>query len=281
MDATPQRQPYASDLTDPQGRVLQPLRPPPVRAGAPRTTDLREGLKAIRYRLHYGCAWHARPHDLPPEGTVRDSCHRWRRAGLGAQLPDRLRRQLRRAEGRNDEPTAAIRDRQAVKGTRSRGVRGSDGGQKSTGSKRPIRVDTLGLRLGGVVHAARIPDRDGAKLVFARAGRQLPTIPLVWAEGGYAGQLIPWLWTRCAWVLELVKRSAAATGWVLLPRRWVVERPFAWRSNGRALARDSAYHPETTAAWIQIGRIHRLLRRLTKGKPTCPKVRALVNCTGV
>jgi putative transposase len=278
MDGTLPRQAYDSDLTDGQWAVLEPLLPAVVPAGAPRRTDLREVINAILYRLHNGCAWDALPHDLPAEGTVRDYFHRWRRQGLWEQLNDTLRRQVRKAEGRAEEPTAAIIDSQSAKGTRTSGVRGYDAGKKVKGSKRHILVDTVGLLLGVVVHAAHIQDRDGAKLVFERAWRKFPTLRRVWADGGYAGKLIAWLQTLCGWVLEIVKRSDDVKGWVLLPRRWVVERTFAWLSQCRVLARDYEYHPETSEAWVQIGMIHLMLRRLQPGKPQRRKRPRLVNC---
>src|SRR4051812_8851025 len=118
MTAKPPRKPYRTDLSDGEWGLLEPLLPPPVRAGAPRTTDLREVVTAILYRLHQGCAWHALPHDFPPEGTVRAYFHQWRNSGLLARINDALRRSVRQAEGRNQEPTAGIIDSQSVKGTR-------------------------------------------------------------------------------------------------------------------------------------------------------------------
>src|SRR5262245_53350412 len=169
MDAKAARTRYRSDLTDEQWHLLAPLLPPPVPAGAPRTTDLREVVKAILYRLHNGCAWHALPHDFPPEGTVRDYFHTWRRSGLGGKINDLLRRQVRRAEGRDEEPSAGIVDRQSAKGTRTSGTKGYAAGKKVKGTKRPLLVDTRGLLLCVVVHAAGIQDRDGAKLVLGKA----------------------------------------------------------------------------------------------------------------
>jgi putative transposase len=281
MDATPLRPAYDSDLTDAQWGVLQPLLPPVVPAGAPRTTDLREVLNAILYRLHNGCAWSNLPHDLPPEGTVRDYFHRWRRQGLWEQLNDALRGQLRQAVGRDEQPTAAIIDSQSAKATRTSGVRGYDAGKKVRLTKRHILVDTLGLLLCVVVHAANVQDRDGAKLVFERVWRKFPTIRLVWADGGYAGQLIAWLQALCGWALAIVKRSDDVKGWVLLPRRWVVERTFAWLSHCRVLARDYEHHPGTSEAWVEIGMIHLMLRRLQPGKPPRRQRSRSVSCIGV
>jgi putative transposase len=272
MDVNSRRRPYPSDLTNAEWALLAPDVPPAVPAGAPRTTDLREVVNAILYRLHNGCAWRALPHDFPPEGTVRDYFHRWRRSGLWAKLNDTLRRRVRQAEGRAEEPSAAIIDSQSAKGTRTSGTKGYDAGKKVKGTKRHLLVDTIGLLLCVVVHAAHIQDRDGAKLVLSKAHGQFPTLRLIWADGGYAGKLIAWVQSACHWILEIVKRSDTATGWVLLPRRWVVERTFGWLSQCRALARDYEFHPETSEALIQVAMIHLMLRRLAKkGQPVaCP-----------
>jgi putative transposase len=281
MDATSPRKPYESDLTDLEWAFLQPLLPPALPAGAPRKTNFREVVNAILYRLHNGCAWHALPHDFPREGTVRDYFHRWRRSGLWQQINDTLRRQVRQAEGRDEEPSAALIDSQSVKGSRTSGLRGYDGGKKVKGTKRHILVDTLGLLLCVVVHAANIQDRDGAKLVLAKARGRFPRLQLIWADGGYAGKLIAWAWRVCGWLLRIVRRPKEAKGWVLLARRWVVERTFSWVSNCRALSRDYEYHPETSEALVQIAMIHLMLRRLAKGTTNRGQHQPLVNCLGV
>lgn len=273
------RKTYRSDLTDEQWHLLAPLLPPPVAAGAPRTTDLREVVNAILYRLHNGCAWHALPHDFPAEGTVRDYFHRWRRCGLWEKLNDVLRRHVRQDEGRHEEPSAGIIDSQSAKGTRTSGTKGFDAGKKVKGSKRHILVDTLGLLLCVVVHAANIQDRDGAKLVLSKAKKLFPKLQRIWADGGYAGKLIAWVRSVCGWALEIVKRSDTAKGFVLLPRRWVVERTFGWLSQCRALTRDYEYHAETSEALIQVAMIHLMLRRLTR--KTRKKTQPLVDCIGI
>ena len=158
--------------------------PPPVPAGAPRTTDLRKVVNAVLYRLHNGCAWRALPHDLPPEGTVRDYFHRWRRSGLWARINDTFRRRVRTPAGRDDEPSAGIIDSQSAKGTRTSGSKGYDAGKKVKGTKRHLLVDTIGLLLCVVVHPANIQDRDGAKLVLSKARELFPKLRLIWADGG-------------------------------------------------------------------------------------------------
>jgi putative transposase len=262
MSSRPARRPYPSDLTDAQWELIESLLPPPPGGGRPRTIDPRAVVDAILYVAKNGCAWRALPHDFPPDGTVRTYFHAWRRSGAWERLLDALRHEARRREGRDNEPTAAIIDSQSIKGSRTSGLRGYDAGKKVKGTKRHLLVDTTGLLLCVVVHAANIQDRDGAKQVFDRARSKCSDIRLVWADGGYAGKLIGWLRQFCGWVLEIVKRNEVVKGWQLLPRRWVVERTISWLNGYRRLSRDYEYWPETSEAFIQIAMIHLMLHRL-------------------
>ena len=131
-----------------------------------------------------------------------------------------------------------------------------------TGRKRHIVVDTLGLQLAVVVHAANIQDRDGAKLVLAKLVGRFPRLKLIWADGGYAGQLVEWSRTFGGWLLEIVKRPPDSHQFQVLPRRWVVERTLAWLGRCRRLSKDYEELPQTSEAWVQVAMIHLMLRRL-------------------
>lgn len=134
------------------------------------------------------------------------------------------------------------------------------------GRKRHILVDTMGLLLAVIVHAGNIQDRDGAKLVLAKIAQGMPRLKLIWADGGYAGQLIDWVKATCGWVLEIVKRSDDVKGFQVLPHRWVVERTFAWLGRYRRLSKDYEYLTETSEAMVYTAMIHLMLRRLARAK---------------
>ena len=143
-----------------------------------------------------------------------------------------------------------------------RGVRGYDAGKKINGRKRHIVVDTLGLILAVVVHAASVQDRDGAKLVIAKLGGRFPRLRLLWADGGYAGQLIGWAQERWGWTVAIVKRGAGEKGFAVLPRRWIVERTFGWLGRYRVLSKDYEQLPESSEALVLIVMIQVMLKRL-------------------
>ena len=257
-----QRQPYPTDLSDVEWQRIQPYLPAPKSGGRPRVHTLREILNAIFYIVRSGCTWRMLPHDLPPWKTVYHYFRLWRKDGTWERINSALRVEVRVAAGREPEPSAAVIDSQSVKTTETPGVRGYDAGKKVNGRKRHLLVDTLGLVLMVVVHAANIQDRDGARLLLEKARGRFPRLRLIWADGGYTGKLVDWVKTLCLWVLEIVKRSNDVKGFQVLPHRWVVERTFGWLGRYRRLSKDYEGLPESSEAMIYIAMIHLMVRRL-------------------
>ena len=174
-----ERKSYPTDLTDAQWQRIEPLLPPPKPGGRPRTTNLREVISGILYLLRSGCPWRMLPHDFPPWGTVWYYFRRWRIDGIFNRIHNQLYPEVRRLEGRQPSPSAAIIDSQSVKTTEQGGLRGYDAGKQINGRKRHIVVDTIGLLLAVVVHAANIQDRDGAKRVFSKLKGKFPRLKLI------------------------------------------------------------------------------------------------------
>jgi transposase len=256
---------YPSDLTDREWALTSPFIPPARTGGRRRSADMREVVNALLYIGSGGCTWRMLPKCFPPVSTVRRYFYAWRDTGLFASINTVLVMNLREIEGREASPSAGVIDSQSVKTTESGGVCGYDAGKKVKGRKRHILTDTCGYLIFILVHAADIQDRDGAVDVLKAIRYRFPWLRHVFADGGYAGdKLKDALKGHGSWTLEIIKRSDTAKGFELLPRRWVVERTFAWLGRCRRLAKDWERSIESSTAWATIASIRMLTRRTAR-----------------
>src|SRR4051812_1759415 len=258
---TPRR--YQTDLTDAQWALLQPLLPKPAPTGRPRA-DLREVTNGILYLVRTGCQWRLLPKCFPPWSTVHTWYRRWRTDGTLEAIHDALWRLCRAQAGRDRSPASSAVDSQSVKAAGQGGEKGYDAGKKVKGRKRHLWVDSLGLLLAVLVTAADAHDaRAACDLLHRRLWDDPPRLRGGYADSQYAaGCLREDVFDLADFRLVVVSRPQGAEGWVALPRRWVVERTFAWLGRSRRLAKDCERLPESSEAMIQVSMIHLMLRRL-------------------
>jgi transposase len=260
---------YPSDMTGAEWAAVRPLLPVPAwmegRGGKPEGYCHRQMLDAIRYVVDNGIKWRSMPGDFPGWDRVYAFFRRWRHQGLVAEFHERLRGRVRMGEGRAAGPTAGIIDSQSVRAASSvpAATRGYDGGKKVPGRKRHMVTDCLGLLLAVAVTAANTGDREAAVPLLEQLRNMHRTIRLVWADGGYTGTLTDWAREKLRLTLDIVKRSDQPR-FVVLPRRWVVERTWAWLMRSRRLARDYETLPATSETMILWSMTMLMSRRLAR-----------------
>ncbi len=259
-------QTYPTDLQYSEWLLLEQFFPPATR-GRPRKWELWQIINAILYVVRTGCQGRMLPTNFPPWQTVYGYLWRWTRSGLWAEINATLVACVRVQAGRAPQPSAAVIDSQSVKTSEGGEARGVDVFKQTRGRKRHIVVDTLGLLLLVVVHSASVQDAAGGQVVLQTLFDRLKhsvhnrwcRLKLIWADGGYEN-LVAFVRQHFGWQLEIVRRPVGSKGFMVLPRRWVVERTFGWLGRYRRLARDYEHMVAVSEAMTYLASIRRMLK---------------------
>lgn len=258
------RKPYSTDLSDAQWAIVAPLLPPPRRRGRRRSTDLRRVLDAIFYQAKHGCTWEDLPRDFPNDATVYAYFERWRDDGTLAAVYEALRRRWRREAGRDEDPSAGAIDSRSVQAAPEAAERGKDPNKRVVGRKQHLCVDTEGLPLAVAVTVASANDKAAAYGLIEAAAERSPRLQKLWADGAYESEPLAEHAAGHGIDFEVVGRPGGAPerGFVVVARRWVVERTFAWLKRHRRLALDFERLARTVEAFIYVAMTRLLLNRL-------------------
>jgi putative transposase len=264
---TKSQQGYPTDLNDTEWLQIAPYLPKASSTGAPRIHSWRSILNGMFYVVKNGCGGRALPHDFPAWQTVYHYFRLFRRHGLWEQLNTVIREAVRQKEGRQPQASAMIADSQSAKSAEGGESRGFDGGKMVSGRKRNLLVDTLGLVVLAKVTAANVQDVHAGKQLFSallQKPERLTRLEKIFADGGYRGDLEDWAQHNLQVVLEIVLKLEGQKGFQVLPKRWVIERTFAWLTRNRRLARDYERLTESAEAFIYLAMIRLGLRRLAR-----------------
>jgi transposase len=265
------RRAYRSDLSDARWALIEPVvagwRAARAEAGlglSEPVHDLREIVNAILYVNRTGIAWEYLPHDFPPCKTVYDYYAKWEADGTTGAIHEALRRRVRTAAGRSQEPTAAMIDAQSIRTSANvpESSQGIDAAKKIKGRKRHVATDTLGLLLVLLVTAASVQDTTGGRDVVDALAARHPAVVKAWADSGYKRSVIE-LGAAHGIDVEVVSKDPGQKGFAPLPKRWAVERTFGWWMLHRRLVRDYETLPERSATMIYWAMIDNMSRRLT------------------
>src|SRR3989440_10591195 len=278
------RRAYPSDLTDAEWKILEPLLPEVSPNATIAVIPRREIVNAILSVLRSGCPWRLLPNDLPAWGTVHDYLRQWQKQGIWDQALEALRKQMRKKQGRDEEPSAAVIDSQSIKTSAVRGeAKGFDMGKSIWGRKRNLLVDSQGDLMEVKVTAASASDLSAGKKLLSLLRGRFPRLSLIWGDGHYGGQFLEWAKEHFGWDVQTVRRLGTARdeslivpnpetkdstqGFTVLPKRWIVERSIAWITRWRRLARDHEGLPESSEAFIKLSASRRMLSHLAPAFP--------------
>jgi putative transposase len=264
---TKSQQGYPTDLNDTEWAQIAPYLPAASSTGAPRKHNWRSLLNAMFYVVKNGCVWRALPHEFPAWKTVYHYFRLFRQTGQWQELNTKIREAVRKKEGKQPQASAMIADCQSAKSAEGGEKRGFDGGKLVSGRKRNLLVDTLGLVVFAKVTAANVQDVHAGKQLFSAVAQKpelLTRLEKIFADGGYRGELVDWVQQNLHAVLEIVLKLGDQKGFQVLPKRWVVERTFAWITRNRRLARDYERLAQSSEAFIYVAMIRLGLRRLAR-----------------